>query len=111
MCHRMRAVLATAPTLEVATVLEFIIAMLIIGVIAGFLGRLLVPGPNPMSVPATIVLGIVGSFVGGFLGYMLFDKDIEEGALQGSGIIGAVIGTVIVLLLYKTMGRGRTSRA
>jgi uncharacterized membrane protein YeaQ/YmgE (transglycosylase-associated protein family) len=89
---------------------NFIIAMLIIGVIAGFLGRLLVPGPNPMSVPATIVLGIVGSFVGGFLGYVLFDKDLDEGALQASGIVGAVIGTVIVLLLYNAFGRGRTSR-
>jgi uncharacterized membrane protein YeaQ/YmgE (transglycosylase-associated protein family) len=91
--------------------LNFIIAMLIIGVIAGYLGRLLVPGPNPMSVARTIVLGIVGSFVGGFLGYVLFDKDIEEGALQSSGIVGAVIGTMIVLVLYNARGRGRTSRA
>jgi uncharacterized membrane protein YeaQ/YmgE (transglycosylase-associated protein family) len=90
---------------------EFIVAMLIVGVIAGYLGRLLVPGRNPMSVPTTIVLGIVGSFVGGFLGYVLFNKDIEEGALQASGIVGAVIGTVIVLLLYNAKGRGRTSRA
>jgi uncharacterized membrane protein YeaQ/YmgE (transglycosylase-associated protein family) len=91
--------------------LNFIIAMLIIGVIAGYLGRLLVPGPNPMSVARTIVLGIVGSFVGGFLGYVLFDKDIEDGALQTSGIVGAVIGTMIVLVLYNARGRGRTSRA
>jgi len=91
--------------------LNFIIAMLIIGVIAGYLGRLLVPGPNPMSVARTIVLGIVGSFVGGFLGYVLFDKDIEDGALQSSGIVGAVIGTMIVLVLYNARGRGRTSRA
>jgi uncharacterized membrane protein YeaQ/YmgE (transglycosylase-associated protein family) len=91
--------------------LNFIIVMLIIGVIAGYLGRFLVPGPNPMSVAGTVMLGIVGSFVGGFLGYVLFDKDIEEGALQASGIVGAVIGTVVVLVLYNAMGRGRTSRA
>ena len=87
--------------------LGFIIAMVIIGVIAGYLGRLLVPGPDPMSVGATIVLGIVGSFIGGFLGYVLFGKDIEDGALQASGIVGAVIGTVIALLVYRSMGRGR----
>jgi uncharacterized membrane protein YeaQ/YmgE (transglycosylase-associated protein family) len=87
--------------------LGFIIAMLIIGVIAGYLGRLLVPGPDPMSVGATIVLGIIGSFIGGFLGYVLFGKDIEDGALQASGIVGAVIGTVIALLVYRSMGRGR----
>jgi uncharacterized membrane protein YeaQ/YmgE (transglycosylase-associated protein family) len=91
--------------------LGFIITMLIIGVIAGYLGRLLVPGPDSMSVAATIVLGVVGSFVGGFLGYVLFDKDIADGALQPSGIVGAIIGTVIVLLVVRAMGRGSISRA
>jgi uncharacterized membrane protein YeaQ/YmgE (transglycosylase-associated protein family) len=91
--------------------LGFIITMLIIGVIAGYLGRLLVPGPDSMSVAATIVLGVVGSFVGGFLGYVLFDKDIADGALQPSGIVGAIIGTVIVLLVVRAMGRGSMSRA
>ena len=88
----------------------FIIAMVIIGAIAGYLARLLVPGPDPMSVAGTILLGIVGSFVGGFLGYVLFDKDIGEGALQTSGIIGSVLGAVIALLLYNAAGRGRARR-
>jgi uncharacterized membrane protein YeaQ/YmgE (transglycosylase-associated protein family) len=90
--------------------LGFIIAMLIIGVIAGYLARLLVPGPDPMSVAATIVLGVIGSFVGGFLGYVLFDKDLDEGALQPSGVVGAIIGAVIVLLIYRAAGRGRLGR-
>ena len=90
--------------------LGFIIAMVIIGAIAGYLARFLVPGPDPMSVAGTILLGIVGSFVGGFLGYVLFDKDIGEGALQASGIVGSVIGAVVALLLYNAAGRGRASR-
>jgi uncharacterized membrane protein YeaQ/YmgE (transglycosylase-associated protein family) len=90
--------------------LGFIIAMVIIGVIAGYLGRLLVPGRQPMSVAQTIALGIIGSFVGGFLGYVLFDKDIEDGALQTSGIVGAVIGTAIVLVLYNARGNSRRPR-
>jgi uncharacterized membrane protein YeaQ/YmgE (transglycosylase-associated protein family) len=90
--------------------LGFIIAMIIIGVIAGYLGRLLVPGPDPMSVVQTIVLGIIGSFVGGFLGYVLFDKDVGDGALQPSGIVGAILGTIVVLLIYRAVGRGRTAR-
>jgi uncharacterized membrane protein YeaQ/YmgE (transglycosylase-associated protein family) len=88
----------------------FIIAMLVIGVIAGYLGRLFVPGRQPMSVAQTIALGIVGSFVGGFLGYVLFNKDIKDGALQTSGIVGAVIGTMIVLVLYNTRGRSHRPR-
>ena len=91
--------------------LGFIIAMVIVGIIAGYLARLLVPGPDPMSFVGTVVLGIVGSFVGGFLGYALFGKDIEEGALQASGVVGSVIGAIVVLLLYNAVGRGgRASR-
>jgi len=92
--------------------LGFIIYLLLIGVIAGFLARLLVPGPDPMSVAATIVLGIVGSFIGGFLGWALFGKDLDEGALQASGVIGSVIGAVIALLAYRMLSGGnrRTTR-
>ena len=86
--------------------LGFIIWTIVIGLIAGFLARALVPGRDAMSVPMTIVLGIVGSFVGGFLGYVLFGKDVSQGALQTSGIIGSVIGAIIVLLIVRaTNGR------
>jgi uncharacterized membrane protein YeaQ/YmgE (transglycosylase-associated protein family) len=88
----------------------FIIAMVIIGIIAGYVGRLLVPGPDPMSFVGTVVLGIAGSFVGGFLGYVLFDKDIGEGALQPSGIVGSIIGAVLLVIVLNAMGRGRPSR-
>jgi uncharacterized membrane protein YeaQ/YmgE (transglycosylase-associated protein family) len=81
-------------------VLGFIITMLIIGIIAGYLARLLVPGRDPMGFVQTVVLGVVGSFVGGFLGYVLFDKDVGEGGLQPSGILGSIIGAVIALLVY-----------
>jgi uncharacterized membrane protein YeaQ/YmgE (transglycosylase-associated protein family) len=86
-------------------VIGFIIAMIIIGIVAGYLARLLVPGRDPMSFVQTAVLGIVGSFVGGFLGYVLFDKDVAEGGLQASGIVGSVIGAVIALLIYNAANR------
>jgi uncharacterized membrane protein YeaQ/YmgE (transglycosylase-associated protein family) len=82
------------------TLIGFLIAIIIIGIIAGYVARLLVPGRDPMSLLQTAALGIVGSFVGGFLGYVLFDKDLEEGGLQASGIVGSILGAVIVLLLY-----------
>ena len=80
--------------------LGFIIIMIVIGIVAGYLARLLVPGRDPMSFVQTVVLGVVGSFIGGFLGYVLFDKDIGEGALQASGVVGSVIGAVVALLIY-----------
>ncbi len=80
----------------------FILFLLVIGLIAGFLARLLVPGADPMTVGQTLLLGIVGSFVRGFLGYLLFQaaEDGEDGAFQASGPIGSVVGAVIVLLVY-----------
>jgi uncharacterized membrane protein YeaQ/YmgE (transglycosylase-associated protein family) len=85
-----------------------IIVMLIVGLIAGALARLLVPGKDPMGVGATILLGLVGSFVGGFLGWALFHHDAKQGALQPSGLLGSIIGAVIALLIYRAMsGRSR----
>jgi len=88
----------------------FILFLLIVGAIAGFVARLIVPGRDPMGVGATILLGIVGSFIGGFLGYILFRKDASEGAFQAAGIIGSIIGAVIALLIYRALNR-RTVRA
>jgi uncharacterized membrane protein YeaQ/YmgE (transglycosylase-associated protein family) len=81
-------------------VIGFIITMIVIGIIAGYLARLLVPGRDPMGFVQTVVLGVVGSFVGGFLGYVLFDKDVAEGGIQASGVLGSIIGAVIALVIY-----------
>ncbi|HVE29489.1 MAG TPA: GlsB/YeaQ/YmgE family stress response membrane protein [Mycobacteriales bacterium] len=93
-------------------VLWFIISLIIIGAIAGFIARALVPGKDPMGIGATILLGVVGSFIGGFLGWALFGKDMSEGALQPAGIIGSIIGAIIALLIYRAATRrgvgGRT---
>jgi len=82
----------------------FILYLIVIGLIAGFIARALVPGPDPMSVGATILLGIVGSFIGGFLGYVIFGADASDGAFQASGVIGSIIGAVIALVVYRRFG-------
>jgi len=90
-------------------VIGFLFYLLIIGIVAGFIARLLVPGRDPMSVGATIVLGIVGSFIGGFLGWALFGHDLDDGALQASGVIGSIIGAVLALLVYRMISRSDRS--
>ncbi|MEO6999468.1 MAG: GlsB/YeaQ/YmgE family stress response membrane protein [Terracoccus sp.] len=85
-----------------------IVSAIIIGLIAGALARLIVPGKQDLSIPVTILLGIVGSFVGGFLGYLLFHKDASEGFLQPAGIIGSVIGAIIALLIWNRVGARHT---
>lgn len=90
--------------------LGFIIALIVIGAIAGFVARALVPGPDPMTVGATILLGIVGSFVGGFLADALFRNDAEDVGLAPSGIIGSIIGAIIALLVYRAATSRRAVR-
>jgi uncharacterized membrane protein YeaQ/YmgE (transglycosylase-associated protein family) len=85
-------------------VLGFLITLIIIGLIAGALARLVVPGRQSMSLVATAVLGIIGSFVGGFLGYLLFRQDASDGYVQPAGIIGSILGAVLVLLLWTRFG-------
>ncbi|HEY5979843.1 MAG TPA: GlsB/YeaQ/YmgE family stress response membrane protein [Microlunatus sp.] len=94
--------------------LGLIISIIVVGLIAGAVARLVVPGKQNLSIPMTILLGIIGSFVGGFLGYLLFGNSAGGGGsgfLQPAGIIGSIIGAIIVLLLWIRFGSGRTARA
>jgi uncharacterized membrane protein YeaQ/YmgE (transglycosylase-associated protein family) len=80
-------------------VIVLIIGLILTGLVLGALARLLVPGPDPMSIGGTILLGICGSIVGGILGYVLFDNN-------GGGFLFALLATVLLLLVVR---RGRRS--
>jgi uncharacterized membrane protein YeaQ/YmgE (transglycosylase-associated protein family) len=81
------------------------IGALILGLVAGFIGRALVPNDvfsgmdrGPKSWAASIVLGLVGAFVG----YIIFTRGLgigDDDAFDLGGLISAIIGVVIVLLL------------
>jgi uncharacterized membrane protein YeaQ/YmgE (transglycosylase-associated protein family) len=81
--------------------LAFILFLLLGGLIIGAIARLLVPGPNPMGIGGTILLGIAGSFVGGLIGRALF------GARSAGSFILAVIAAVVLLLLFQGGRRRR----
>ena len=57
----------------------WLISVVISGLIVGALGRLAIPGPNPMSIGRTILIGIGGSIVGGLIGAAIFGS--ESGAI------------------------------
>lgn len=88
----------------------FILGMIIIGLIAGAVARLLVPGRDPMGIGATIVLGILGSFAGGFLADVLFRDDTADRGLSPAGLIGSIIGAIILLLIYNAVNSRRGVR-
>ncbi len=76
-----------------------IIGFLIIGLLAGALARLLLPGRDPMGLIATLLLGLAGSFVGGFLARALTNDN------DGVGLVGSVIGAMILLVIYRLVIR------
>jgi uncharacterized membrane protein YeaQ/YmgE (transglycosylase-associated protein family) len=79
---------------------------IIIGFVAGIIAKFIMPGDNePAGFIMTTILGIVGAFVATFLGQSLGWYRPGE----GTGLIGAVVGAIIVLLVYGMLaGRRRT---
>jgi len=85
-----------------------IIAAIVIGILAGYLGRALLPGDDSMGFGATVGVGIVGALLGWVLfTYLLGIGDSDKFDL--GGIIGAIVGTMIVLLILRAV-RGNGSR-
>jgi uncharacterized membrane protein YeaQ/YmgE (transglycosylase-associated protein family) len=79
---------------------------IIIGFVAGIIAKLITPGKNePQGFILTTVLGIVGAFVATFLGQALG----WYGPNEGAGLIGAVVGAVIVLLIWHMVANRQTA--
>jgi uncharacterized membrane protein YeaQ/YmgE (transglycosylase-associated protein family) len=88
----------------------FIIVLLIVGLIAGAIARLLVPGRDPMGLLGTIGLGVAGSFVGGFLQNLIFLHTLSLTQFHPAGILGSIIGSIIVLVITRIFGKGGRAR-
>jgi uncharacterized membrane protein YeaQ/YmgE (transglycosylase-associated protein family) len=75
-----------------------IVRMIIFGFVIGVIARFLMPGPQPMGIIMTTLLGVAGSFVGGYLGHMLHGGEMDVAA--PAGWIGSTIGAALLLLAY-----------
>jgi uncharacterized membrane protein YeaQ/YmgE (transglycosylase-associated protein family) len=83
------------------------IGAIILGILAGFIARALMPGPDPMGFFATILLGLVGALVG----WVIFTALLGIGdtdMFDLGGLVGAIIGSMIVLGVFR-MVRGRSA--
>jgi uncharacterized membrane protein YeaQ/YmgE (transglycosylase-associated protein family) len=81
-------------------ILVFVLVVLVGGLIVGALARLAVPGPDPMSIWRTIALGILGSLVGSLIAALV-------GMGNGGGLLFALIGAVLLLILYRRVVQKR----
>ena len=86
------------------------IGAIILGIVAGFLGRALMPGRDPMGFFATILLGLAGALVGFFLFTELLGIG-DDDMFDLGGLVGAVIGVLILLGLYRAFMARRTGPA
>jgi uncharacterized membrane protein YeaQ/YmgE (transglycosylase-associated protein family) len=85
------------------------IGALILGLVAGFIAKALVPGRDPGGFLATIALGLVGAFVG----WLVFTKALgigDDDKFDLGGLPGAIVGTVLVLFAYKKFAGGDGAR-
>ncbi|TMK57708.1 MAG: GlsB/YeaQ/YmgE family stress response membrane protein [Actinobacteria bacterium] len=85
-------------------VILFIIGLLLTGLIVGALGRLLLPGRDPMSIMQTIALGIAASLVAGLIAYYVFDKD------EGPGFLFSVLCAIALVYAVRKIRERDASR-
>jgi uncharacterized membrane protein YeaQ/YmgE (transglycosylase-associated protein family) len=86
-----------------------VIGAVILGILAGYLGRAVMPGRQPMGFLWTVLLGLAGSVVG----FLIFTELLGIGdndAFDLGGLVGAIIGVVILLFIFERLNR-RTAYA
>ena len=77
-----------------------IIGLILTGLIVGALGRLAIPGPNPMGIGMTILIGIGGALLGGIVGFLIFGR-----GFNGSFLLAVAAAALIVWLLQRNQNR------
>jgi uncharacterized membrane protein YeaQ/YmgE (transglycosylase-associated protein family) len=82
-----------------------ILGWIIFGLVVGAIAKLLMPGRDPGGIIVTMLLGIVGAVLGGFVGRSLGLYGPEDSA----GFLMAIVGAIVVLLLYRVLVGRRTA--
>ena len=78
-----------------------IIAFLILGLLAGAIAKLILPGDDPGGIIVTMLIGVAGAFIGGFLASALFNAHPLDHFFDLSTWITAIIGSLILLAVYR----------
>lgn len=86
-----------------------IIAFLILGLLAGAIAKVIMPGDDPGGIIVTMLIGVVGALLGGFLAGLLLDVNPVDEFWSLSTWLAAIAGSVILLFLYRLVTRRRTA--
>jgi uncharacterized membrane protein YeaQ/YmgE (transglycosylase-associated protein family) len=86
-----------------------ILGWIVLGLIAGAIAKAIMPGRDPGGIIITMLLGIVGAIIGGFVGRALFNSDINSFFSLSTWLL-AILGSLIVLGIYRMVAGGRRSR-
>ena len=86
-----------------------IIAFIILGLLAGIIAKALLPGDDPGGFIITTIIGIVGALLGGFLAAAIFGGDPLDEFFDISTWITAIIGSIVLLLIYRAITGRRTA--
>jgi uncharacterized membrane protein YeaQ/YmgE (transglycosylase-associated protein family) len=78
-----------------------IIAFIILGLIAGFIAKAILPGDDPGGFIITAIIGVVGAILGGFLAQALFGADPLDEFFDISSWLTAIVGAIILLIIYR----------
>jgi uncharacterized membrane protein YeaQ/YmgE (transglycosylase-associated protein family) len=87
-----------------------ILGWIVLGLVAGAIAKLIMPGNDPGGFIVTILLGIIGAVIGGFIGSRIFGRGLETFWNLQTWIV-AIIGSLILLIIYRlAVGRRGVSR-
>jgi uncharacterized membrane protein YeaQ/YmgE (transglycosylase-associated protein family) len=78
-----------------------IIAFIILGLLAGIIAKAILPGDDPGGLIVTTIIGVVGAILGGFLAGVLFDADPLDEFFDVSTWLTAIVGAIILLIIYR----------
>ncbi|MFD5420112.1 GlsB/YeaQ/YmgE family stress response membrane protein [Streptomyces sp. NPDC127069] len=85
-----------------------IIGWIVLGLLAGIIAKAIMPGRDPGGCVMTILIGIAGALLGGWLGKVIFHVESIDGFFQLSTWIAAIVGALILLVVYRLVAGRRT---
>jgi uncharacterized membrane protein YeaQ/YmgE (transglycosylase-associated protein family) len=80
-----------------------IISWIVLGLLAGIIAKILLPGRDPGGLIGTTVIGIAGAFIGGWISSRFLDRPIAKEFYDGATWVSAIGGALVLLIAYRIL--------